>query len=52
MGKSKKNREGETVSHIDFIKVKVKEYIDLWDESDEVFARMVLTIVRRHRENN
>ena len=46
MEELKKNGE------VDFIKVKVKEYVDLWDESDEAFARAVLTIVRRHGEKN
>lgn len=33
-----------------FVKFKIKEYIDMLDESEEMFARQILTIVKKHLE--
>lgn len=35
---------------LEFMKTKIKEYVDMLDESDEIFVRQVLKIVKRHLE--
>ena len=44
----KKSTDGSSM--FDFMKMKIKEYVDMLDESDEIFVRQVLTIVKRHLE--
>ena len=44
----KKSTEGSSM--FDFMKVKIKEYVDMLDESDEIFIKHIFTMMRNHLE--
>lgn len=40
----KKSTEGSSM--LEFMKTKIKEYVDMLDESDEIFVRQIYIIIR------
>ena len=44
----KKSTEGSSM--LEFMKTKIKEYVDMLDASDEIFIKHIFTMMRNHLE--